>query len=355
MVAWLLRCGVALGVPIVFMVSGIMPRMRQVVRHKHWSLQVVVVAVAYTGVALAVMMPLAFYDEYLRARAVGLTERSALAWTLDWTVRAALTVGFVALLSPLAYLLIRMWRRRWWLWGGLAGGVLGFLLGMVFPIWVAPLLDRFHPMEDSTLRRDILAIAERAGVPAPDLFVVAKREETATVNAYVAGFGGTKRVVFWDTLIDALEPAELRFVAAHELAHDVLHHRWLLLGAGTALLIVGLWAVRALARRLSGWGRPNGPPADLADPGLLPLLVLAGTIVGFALLPVALATNRYVERAADRFALELTHDNRAAATTWIKLQGSNLTHPNPGVVHRVFRATHPPLAERIQFANRYRP
>ena len=354
MIAWGSRMVLALAVPLAVMALGILPAVKRRLAGLHWSVQASALASVYAAMALAAVFPIAFYDEYVRGRAAGLTSRTIPSWALEWAIRAGLTFAFIAVVAPLGYLLIRKLPRSWWLWGGLSGGALGILIGVVFPVWIAPLLNRFEPMPDSALRTDILDVAARAGVDSPSLFVVEMRGKTEMVNAYVAGFGGTRRIVFWDTLLDALNPAELRFVAAHELAHDVLHHRWRLVVVGTVLLVLSLAIVHLAAVAILRRMRP-ATAADLRDPADLPVLVLASTLVGFVISPIALATNRSIEREADRFALELTRDNHAAATTWLTLQGHNLTHPDPGPIYRLFRATHPPLADRVQFADRYRP
>ncbi len=93
----------------------------------------------------------------------------------------------------------------------------------------------------------------------------------------------------------------------------------------------------------------------LSDVASFPLLLLLGSVVSLALTPVLLALSRYQEHEADRFALELTRDNRAAATTFVRLQEENLSVPRPGPLYMFWRGSHPALGDRVDFANRYRP
>jgi Zn-dependent protease with chaperone function len=93
----------------------------------------------------------------------------------------------------------------------------------------------------------------------------------------------------------------------------------------------------------------------LSDVASLPLLILLGTAVSFVMTPLLLAFSRHQEHEADRFALELTRDNRAAATTFVRLQAENLTVPRPGSLYMFWRGSHPSLGDRVDFANRYRP
>jgi Zn-dependent protease with chaperone function len=260
-----------------------------------------------------------------------------------------------ALVLWIPYLLLRRSPRRWWLWTGLATIPLGVLALLVSPIWIAPLFDRFGPMQDKGLEARILALAERAGIEEGRVYEVNKSDDTRLVNAYVTGIGGTKRIVLWDTLLRRLTPDQVAFVMAHEMGHYVLHHTLtVILGAALAATL-SLYAVHRLAARLIARYRNRFGFDRLDDVASLPLLMLVGGAVSFLVTPAALAFSRWQERESDRFGLELTHDNRAAAETFVRLQEENLGVPRPGIIFTLWRGSHPSLASRIEFANRYRP
>jgi Zn-dependent protease with chaperone function len=135
----------------------------------------------------------------------------------------------------------------------------------------------------------------------------------------------------------------------------VLHHVLLGIAVYSLLAGLGLYAVhRAAPLAIAHWRARIGF-ARLDDVASLPLLLLLIQLASFVLMPVALAVSRHMEREADRFALELLQDNRSAALAFVKLQQSNLSHPRPGPLFRTWRASHPSLGERIDFANDYRP
>jgi Zn-dependent protease with chaperone function len=145
------------------------------------------------------------------------------------------------------------------------------------------------------------------------------------------------------------------FVVAHEMAHYVLHHTLLVILLSTLLFTSGSYVVHRVAGALMArWGARFGFER-LDDPASLPLLVLVGSLVSLVVMPAALATSRWMEHEADRFALEITRDNRAGALTFVKLQQDNLDVPWTGVLDHLFRDSHPDLGARIEFANRYRP
>ena len=142
---------------------------------------------------------------------------------------------------------------------------------------------------------------------------------------------------------------------AHEMGHYVLNHVMQGLLALFCGILVALYLIdRAANFLLRRYGDRFGFD-QLSDVASLPLLLFLGQVVGLVMMPCGLAFSRHLEHEADRFALELTRDNRAAATAFVRLQSENLSNPRPGPVYTFLRASHPSLAERIEFANDYRP
>ncbi|MBA2459199.1 MAG: M48 family metallopeptidase [Gemmatimonadales bacterium] len=313
----------------------------------HGALYVVLVSVAY--------LPFAWYAGFARQHEFGLSNQSAGRWLGDWGTGVLVGAAGAALVLWVPYLLLRWSPRRWWLWTGLATVPLAALALLVTPLWIAPLFDRFEPMRDQVLEARILALAARAGIGAGRVYQVNKSEDTRLMNAYVTGVGATKRIVLWDTLIARLTPEQIEFVMAHEMGHFVLRHTLALILGAALLATLSLYAVHRLAGGLIARYRARFGFDRLDDVASLPLLLLVAGIVSFAVTPAALAFSRRQEREADRFGLELTRNNRAAAETFVRLQQENLGVPRPGLLFTLWRGSHPSLAERVEFANRYRP
>jgi Zn-dependent protease with chaperone function len=171
----------------------------------------------------------------------------------------------------------------------------------------------------------------------------------------VAGLFGTKRIVLWDTTIDRMNERELLFVMGHEMGHFVLHHVWQLVALSSTLLLAALYityrSAESLIHRYSrAWGFTT-----LADVASLPLLFLSISLFGLFLQPLELALTRHIEHEADRFGLEITRTNHSAGTAFVKLQEDALANPRPGWLYKMFRESHPPLGERIDFVNEYHP
>ena len=311
----------------------------------------------YTVVMALVLLPLDWYEGWALEHRFGLSEQSLGAWALDELKALGfliVAVGVVPVLA-LAWHAVEGSPRRWWLW--LSIGALPVIAASVLlqPLVFEPLFNKFTPLENASLRRDILALAARAGVPARDVYQVDMSKRTKKVNAYVSGFGGSQRIVIWDTTIQQMSRDEILFVMGHEMGHYVLHHIWkglLLAWLGTfAVFWLTAWFARALLGRFGGrWGVHS-----LGDVAALPLLIAMLGWVNWLGEPISNYVSRAIEHEADVFALEITHDNDAGARSFLELAQGNRSDPEPAVWVEVLLYTHPPLADRIRFALGYRP
>jgi Zn-dependent protease with chaperone function len=344
--------------PAALLFTGLSARVRRaaerIVRGRRFA-TIALYAVGYVLIQALVFLPLSWYAGYVRQHAYGLSTETAAAWLGDWAKAIAISAIVAALLLWIPYWLLRISTRRWWMWTGLLTAPLTVLAMVVIPVYIAPLFDEHGRMRDRALEQRLARLAARAGIPDSRIYEVTKSDETRLVNAYVAGFGGTKRIVLWDTLVDRLQPDEVEFVVGHEIGHFVLRHTLTIIVSATFLVTLSLWVVH----RLAGWlivrfrGRFEFDRLD--DVASLPLLALVGGVVMLAASPAALALSRWQEREADRFGLEITRDNHAAARAFVRLQEDNLAVPRTGLLFRLWRGSHPDLADRIEFANRYRP
>ena len=228
---------------------------------------------------------------------------------------------------------------------------------MVFitPVWIDPLFNKFSPLKDKALEAEIVALAERSGIRESRVYEVEKSADTKAVNAYVTGFMGTKRIVLWDTIIAKLDRRELLAVMGHEIGHYVLRHVLLGILFSSALTFLGLYIFYRVNGRLIDRFKARFGFERLTDIASWPFILLFFTVGNLALDPFILAFSRHLEHEADRFALEITRDNHADATASIKLQIENLSVPRPGLFYKLWRASHPSVGERIDFANTYKP
>lgn len=356
-VLWVIGSVLGFLIPALFLFTGLSARLRALAYRigRRWFLALVIYALLFTVAYGLLTFPLAYYAGFVRQHAYGLSNQGFGRWLGEWVKGVAVSGVGLALVLWIPYLLLRRSPRRWWLYAGLATIPIATFLLVITPVWVDPLFNEFGPMKDRALEARILALAQRAGIPGSRVFEVRKSVDTKTVNAYVTGVGATKRIVLWDTILAKLKPDQIVFVMAHEMGHFVLRHVLALIVVATLLVTVSLHVVHRVAGRLIARFSKRFGFDQLSDMASLPLLILLGSLVSFVLTPAVLAFSRHQEHEADRFALELTRNNRAGATTFVRLQEENLSVPRPGRLFMLWRGSHPSLGDRVDFANRYRP
>jgi len=356
-VLWAIDVLWGFAVPCLLLFTGFSARLRDAARRigRNRFFTIAVYGVLFTLVTFVLDLPLAWYADFVRQHAYGLSDQTAAKWWSDAFTGLGIGCLFTALTLWFPYWLLRKSPRRWWLYTGLAvAPLLAFVL-FVTPIWIEPLFNDFGPMKDKALEAQILALADRAGIEGSRVYEVNKSVDTKTVNAYVTGFQNTKRIVLWDTTLAKLAPNEVLLVMGHEMGHYVLGHVPQSIALGTALALLGFWVIHRTAGGLIARYRGRFGFSELADVASLPLIVLLFSLVGFAVSPAILAFTRHEEHEADRFGLEITRDNHGCATAFVKLQQENLNNPRPGLLYKLWRSSHPPLGERIDFCNEYRP
>jgi len=343
---------------LVVLATGLSARLRNLalgLARNRWFFALALYFIFFTVITSVVDLPRAYYEEFVRQHAYGLSNQTLQKWWTDALTTLALSCVIGPLVIWVPYLLLRKSPTRWWLYSALA--LVPFIIvgNLIAPIWIAPLFNRFGPMQDEALEARILALADRAGIEGGRVFEVEKSVDTKTLNAYVAGIFNTKRIVLWDTIITRMGERELLFVMGHEMAHFVLGHTWQLIVLNTVLLIGSFYAAYRMAGAvLRRFGDRFGF-TRMDDIASLPLLLLLVSVFSLVVTPAILAVTRHMEHEADRYGLEITQYNHSAATAFVKLQSDALAVPRPGLLNILWRQSHPPLGERIDFANQYHP
>jgi STE24 endopeptidase len=312
-----------------------------------WPARTLLGVVALVVVGRLVTLPIGAYAEVVRHR-YGLSTRTWGLWVRDVAVSAAMSAVITALALTAVLWLIRRAPRMWWAWA--AGTAAGFVVvaSFLYPLVIEPAFNRIEPLPAGELRTDLLALADRSGVPVQDVLVSDASRRTTALNAYVSGFGGTRRIVVYDTVLDQLPDEEIESIVAHELGHvvngDVL--------TGTLTGALGAAAATAMFGWLLSWTpllRRAGAEAP-GDPRALPLilfLLAAGGLVGT---PVQNLISRQIEARADLHALDLTGDAEAFVSMQRRLASTNLSDPDPPVAWQWFFGSHPTAAQRAAFA-----
>jgi Zn-dependent protease with chaperone function len=310
------------------------------------SLPAAAAAAAYAAIVVAlsnvVGAPLALWRGWWRERRWGFSTQPLGGWLGD----RLKSLGLSALLTAAAWAATVALARAlpgWWaLPAGAALALAVFLLSFVAPVLLEPIFNRFRPLADEELAADLRALADRAGVPVRDVLVADASRRTTKVNAYVSGIGHTRRVVLFDTLLEATDRGGLRVVVAHELGHRRDRHvpkLTLLAMTAAAAAVAIIWA--ALGTRV---GHPDVLPEAL-------LLVFALQV---AVVPGGAWLSRRWERAADRCSLDLTQEPDAFARVHRDLARRNLSDLEPPRVAYLLLFSHPTPPERLALGEAWR-
>ncbi len=296
-----------------------------------WWVGTLVFTVLVLAILDVVRLPLAFWRGFVRERRWGFSTQTPGAWALDhvkgFAVGAVLTsVVLLALIGS-----THVFPTWWPLVSVLGACLLVLLLVFVAPVLLEPVFNRFEPLPDRELAGALRSLADRAGVPVREVLVADASRRTRKHNAYVSGIGSTRRVVVFDTLLDEAEQPELEVVVAHELGHR--RHRDI--AKGTILAMAS-----AAVAVLVAW------PLD-PTPRHIPLLLLVWGLLEVASLPLTAAFSRRLERRADRFALDMTHDPGAFEAAFRRLATANLSDLDPPRLVYAFLFTHPTPVERL--------
>jgi Zn-dependent protease with chaperone function len=286
------------------------------------------------------------------------------SWLFDWGKVSVMVVVFYLIMGLLVFFAIRWSPRRWWFYSWLLA--LPCLLIMFFlePVIIDPLFFKFEPLAASQpqLAADLAKLTHRAGlaIPPERMFLMNASAKTNELNAYVTGFGASKRVVIYDTLLKKMTAQETLFVFGHESGHYVLNHiRNGILFFSAVLLLALYLAYRLLGLVLDRWGlkwKIYGPH----DWAALAILLLFIDAMAFLSSPIINGYSRMEEHNADVFGLELIHgivpgSGQVAAHSFQAMGENDLADPNPPAFITFWLYTHPPLAERLVFAHSYDP
>ena len=328
---------VSLLVPALLGFSPIGARLVDRLRTHHWLLRVLAAVVGMTLVVTIVTLPFAARQHAIE-RHYRLTLQGWGGWATDllrgYLVGAVTTLLVVVVIVTLA----RRLPRGWWLPAAALGAALVIGGSFVYPYVVEPVFNKFHSLPAGPLRTELLDLARQDHQPLRDILVADASRRTTTENAYVSGFGASRRLVLYDTLISQDTAAEVRVLTAHELGHakygDVLH--------GTFEGALAVAAAMCALFLLLG--------ARVGDPRTIPAVLALYAVVGFAVTPLTNLVSRHIEARADAHALQLTRDPETFIAAQKKLAVAGLDDLKPSPLLYALFFSHPAPAERLAMA-----
>ncbi len=297
----------------------------------------------------AVRLPAAWYQGYWLERKYGLSRETQRQWFTGHLVAAAVSGIVMAAGAGVAYGYMSVWPQGWWV----AAATATFSIAMVGVSWLAPALvlpavSTLRPLGRADLAERISRLAVRAGTPVVGVDEWRIARHSTRANAAMAGVGRSRRILLSDTMLNGYGygDEEIEVVVAHELAHLVHHDLWTAIALRSLTMGLGLVVVAQVLPSAASWLGLRGP-GDVAG---APVLLLVLGACWLLMQPVSNALSRAQERRADRFALTLTGNPAAFVSVIRRLGQQNLSEDRPSVFSQWLLASHPPLRERIAFA-----
>jgi STE24 endopeptidase len=314
----------------------------------HGMTQQVLLVASFLLLGSLIELPISLYQTFVLEQRFGFNKMTWGVWFSD--VFKGLLLG-AALGLPLVWGILWIMSESgslWWFYAWLLLTAFQLFMMWIAPTFIMPMFNRFQPLDDESLKARVTSLLERCGFAVKGLFVMDGSKRSAHSNAFFTGFGASKRIVFFDTLLNQLNPQEMEAVLAHELGHFKHHHVLKRLLTSLLVSLVGF----ALLGWLSGqsWFYlglgvvPNLVPPN--DALALLLFVLATPVFGFFSSPVMARSSRRHEFEADAYAVKQT-SGADLSKALIKLYQDNAATLTPDALYVKFYYSHPPASERL--------
>jgi STE24 endopeptidase len=350
---------------VLLLALGVPARMRSVAENltkNRWVQGFVFVFLFLLAITL-LNSPLRVYGHHV-ALAYGLSVQGWGSWAWDLAKSFLLTWLVGSLLVMVLFWVIRRSPARWWFWFWIPT-MAGVLFGVfISPILIDPLFNKFEPLQqhDPALVAQLEKVVARSGVSLPPdrMFFMQASQKVTSLNAYVTGFGPSKRLVLWDTTIAAATPGELSGIFGHELGHYALHHIVQGLLFTAVLLLIAFFLGQKMTEWLLGrFGARSGIRSQ-NDLAFVAVLALVLNVLNFFSEPIDNAFSRSIEHAADVYGQEAIHGIVADPQTttqqgFQKLGETSLDDPTPHPFVDFWTSSHPSTADRAAFAAAYNP
>ncbi|MFS2050631.1 M48 family metallopeptidase [Variovorax sp. Varisp41] len=312
--------------------------------------QQLVLLAAFAAIGGLLELPFTLWQTFRLEERFGFNKMTWGLWLRDTVVSTLIGAAIGLPIAALILWIMGATGTLWWLWAWAAWMGFNLLLMLVYPMFIAPIFNKFQPLDDPTLKARVTALMSRCGFRAKGLFVMDGSRRSAHANAYFTGFGASKRVVFYDTLLRQLNAGEVEAVLAHELGHFKHRHIVKRLVAMFALSLAGfalLGWVSTQAWFYTGLGvQPNMSTAAPNSALALLLFMLAVPVFGFFVAPLSARLSRRHEFEADAYAIAQTSGADLSAAL-LKLYQDNASTLTPDPVFVKFYYSHPPASERL--------
>ncbi len=293
-----------------------------------------------------VSLPFSYYRTFVVEEKYEFNKMTPKCWLTDRIKENALSVLFsFLLLSPVLWF-IKTYPEWWWLLGFSAILFMQILLAVIYPILIAPIFNKFEPIKDKELQAKVKKQMEQAGIKIKEILEMDTSKRSKHTNAYFTGLGKTKRIVFYDTLVQSHSHEEILAILAHEAGHFRKKHiikQLTIFGVS----MFGLFYVSSLLLNWDSIPTTFGFPPSHSYIGIF-LIFTFWEKCGYFLKPIYMSFSRRFEREADLFSLDLLGSSKAIVDGLKRLATDNLSNLTPHHFYVWFHYSHPPLVERVE-------
>ncbi len=334
-------------VTLLVLLSGFLPLLVGIVLS--WNLHFILSGLIFFG-ALALLsgildIPFSLYSTFVIEKRYGFSTITARLWITDLVKGFLISAVLLEILLGAILALVYYADHTWWLWAWLVFSAFQMLIVWLYPVLIAPLFNKFEPIENEALKEAIIALMAKVGLKTGGVFQIDAGKRSKHTNAYFTGFGKTKRIVLYDTLLKSHASEEILSVLAHEAGHWKKRHIMKQLVFTETVSLVFLY----LVYRLIDWSllyQTFGFAEKLPYVGLLLIAALFGP-AAFFLTPIGAMLTRRFEREADDFCYNLVGTTTPMINALKRLAKDNLANLHPHPFYAWFYYSHPPLTERI--------
>jgi STE24 endopeptidase len=295
-----------------------------------------------------VSLPSMIYAQFVIEARYGFNRMTWKLFILDGLKSLLVSLVLITPLLALLFVLIRA-GTLWWLWGFILFTAFQLVMIVLYPKVIAPLFNKFTPLEEGSLKEKVQALADHLGFKTRGIFVMDGSKRSRHSNAYFSGLGRVKRIVLFDTLIRSLEEDQVAGVLAHEIGHEKLGHILKRLALSVSSGLLGFWLVSLLLNY-----SPFFEAFNFSGPSPQAVLVLVMFVSGpftFYLKPLFSWWSRRHEYQADHFVKSRTRYGKAFQTALKRLSKDNLSNPVPHPLYSFYHYSHPTTLERIRALN----
>jgi len=336
-----------LGVAALLLASGISRRMRETaqrISHRPWLYTAIYVAF-WTVVGFALTLPMTLYAGFFREHQYGLATQTLGAWLGDQAKGLMISLILAPLVLATIYAAIRRTGNRWWMAAGGLTFVFILFVSMIFPVFIAPVFNKYQPLPEGPTRTAVLSLARANQIPTDNVEWFDASRQTTRISANVSGLGGTTRVSLNDNLLERTSLPEIKAVMGHEMGHYVLNHSIRLPIYLGLLILAGFWFVHAsFGWANARWGKRFGVEG-LGDPAGLPLFMALFSVFFFVATPINNTIIRQAEAEADNYGLNAAREPHGFATAAMRL--STYRKIRPGKWEEILFYDHPSGYARV--------